>query len=69
VKSADEKYWILATLWEAAVGLEDAAAAADWQHQAEAVASAQWMIDSTSSQLEKLTQLLAASPLKHLAGS
>ena len=69
VKSNDEKYWILATLWEAAVGLEDAAAAADWQRQAEAVASAHWIIESTNSQLEKLTHLLAASPLKHLSSS
>ena len=68
VKSTDDKYWILATLWEAAVGLEDASAASEWQRQAEAAASAQWRLDRTSSQLEYLTQLLSASPLKHLSG-
>jgi hypothetical protein len=69
VKSEEEKYWILATLWEAAVGLEDAATAADWQSQTEKAAPAEWMVNTTREQLEKLRQLLTASPLKHLAVS
>jgi tetratricopeptide (TPR) repeat protein len=62
-----DKYWILATLWEAACGLEDADGTARWQPEAEQAASAQWMLDSTRPQLEKLAALLAASPLKQLS--
>jgi hypothetical protein len=64
--SRDDKYWILATLWEAAVGLEDAAATAKWQQQAAASAAGGWMIESTKLQLASLEKLLAASPLKIL---
>jgi tetratricopeptide (TPR) repeat protein len=64
--SADDKYWILATLWEAAVGLEDPAGTAKWQQEATASAAAGWMIDSTKAQLASLEKLLAASPLKVL---
>jgi len=66
--SADGKYWIAATLWEAAVGLEDTAEVAKYQQQAEAAATAAWMLESTRTQLAKLEGLLAASPLKHLSG-
>jgi tetratricopeptide (TPR) repeat protein len=63
-----DKYWILATLWEAAYGLEDAAGVATWQPQAEQAATAPWMLDdSTRPQLARLEQLLAASPLKQLS--
>jgi tetratricopeptide (TPR) repeat protein len=62
-----DKYWILATLWEAAFGIEDADGITRWQPLAEAAATAQWMLDSTRPQLEKLATLLAASPLKQLS--
>lgn len=63
-----DKYWILATLWEAAYGLEDADGIARWQPQAEQAATASWMLDdSTRPQLAKLATLLAASPLKRLS--
>jgi tetratricopeptide (TPR) repeat protein len=62
---ADEtRYWILATMWEAAVGLEDAAAAAAFKAQSDAVPAAKWMREATLTQLAKLELLLAASPLK-----
>jgi len=59
-------YWILATMWEAAVGLEDDTAAARWEEQAEALAADGWMLESTRSQLERLKGLLKSSPLKNL---
>ena len=62
---ADEtKYWILATMWEAAVGLEDAEAATSSRSATEAAPSAAWMRETTQRQLLKLEQLLAKSPLK-----
>lgn len=66
-RTAADKYWILATLWEAACGLEDVDGVARWQPEAEQAAAAQWMLDSTRPQLEKLVTLLAASPLKQLS--
>jgi tetratricopeptide (TPR) repeat protein len=65
-RSPDETYWILATLWEAAVGVDDVPGAARWQQEAEQKAAAVWMVDSTRSQIAVLTMLLAASPLKEL---
>jgi tetratricopeptide (TPR) repeat protein len=69
-KSAD-KYWIAATLWEAAVGLEDATEIAKYKSQAEAAATAPtaaWMLETTRTQIAKLKELLATSPLRHLSG-
>jgi hypothetical protein len=66
-ESDADKYWILATLWEANVGLENDADASKWGEQARATAIESWMLnESTLPQLEKLKTLLAASPLKHL---
>jgi hypothetical protein len=62
-----QAYWIQATLWEAAVGLEDAAGAAKWEEMARRTSPADWMIGSTTKQLEKLQAFLATSPLKSLS--
>jgi tetratricopeptide (TPR) repeat protein len=62
---ADEtKYWILATMWQAAVGLEDAATATSFKNAADAAPAASWMRETTQRQLLRLEQLLANSPLK-----
>lgn len=66
LKAQPKDYWILATMWEAAVGLEDDTAAAKWEEQAKALATEGWMVESTRSQLEKLKGLLQSSPLKNL---
>lgn len=60
----DARYWILATLWEAAVGLENAVEAESFRAQCGALQVPTWMRESTQTQLEKLVQLLATSPLK-----
>jgi tetratricopeptide (TPR) repeat protein len=65
-KSDADKYWILATMWEATVGIEDEAAALKWGQQAEASKAEPWMRESTRTQIEKLRALLAVSPLTHL---
>jgi len=58
---ADEtRYWIVATKWEAAVGLGDAALAETFRAEAEAVPVAPWMRNSTRTQLASLEKLLAA---------
>jgi tetratricopeptide (TPR) repeat protein len=66
LRAQPRDYWTLATMWEAAVGLEDDAAAAKWEEQAKAVAGEGWALESTRSQLEKLKALLGSSPLKNL---
>ena len=62
--SDQTKYWIVATMWEAAVGLEDKDAAARYEAQANAFSGAKWMLDATNEQLTQLEELLTASPLK-----
>jgi hypothetical protein len=62
--SNETKYWIVGTMWEAAVGLEDEGAAAMYKGQAESLAEAKWMLDATNEQLAKLRRLLTTSPLK-----
>jgi hypothetical protein len=61
-RAPDDTYWILATLWEAAYGLEDPVAVAKWQPEAEKAATARWMLENTRLQIEKLEKLLTASP-------
>jgi hypothetical protein len=68
-RSNVQRYWIYATLWEAAVGLEDAVAAARWEVLVRQASAADWMIGTTLSQLERLQALLASSPLKNLSVS
>jgi tetratricopeptide (TPR) repeat protein len=54
----ERRYWVMATLWEAAVGLEDEAAAAQWETRTKALPAADWMRESTESQLASLRALL-----------
>jgi hypothetical protein len=61
-----ERYWILATMAEAALGLGDEALAAQHVALAAPIAPEAWMPDSTNEQLAKLRRYLADSPLKHL---
>jgi hypothetical protein len=55
----DEKFWILATLYEASVGTGDDIEAGKWHAEAEKVAKAQWMKDSMDEQVAKLRTLLS----------
>jgi hypothetical protein len=65
--AAAPRYFILATLAEAYVGLGDEENGAAQLAQAAAVPGVQgWMLESTQEQLTKLRQLLANSPLKFI---
>jgi hypothetical protein len=48
----EKRFWIVATLREAAVGLGDAAAAAQWQAAAQALPVATWMRESSETQIQ-----------------
>lgn len=62
------RYWVLATMAEAHLGLEDEAKSQELLTQALAIAPEQWMVDSTRDQMKKLRPLLTPSPLLHLKG-
>jgi hypothetical protein len=64
-QDAENRYWVLATVGEAMVGLGGPAAQQQLD-KAYAAAPAGWMADSTREQVAKLRTLLADSPLKHL---
>ena len=66
--SDETRYWILATKWEAAVGLEDAALAQEFKTAVEALQVPKWMAVATRRQLSQLESLLAESPLKNAPG-
>jgi MAP3K TRAFs-binding domain len=61
--SKETKYWIVATMWEAAVGLEDQDTAAMYKEQAKFLADPKWMLAATNEQLAKLETLLSAVTL------
>ena len=56
--SDDEKYWILATLYEACVGLGQHDEAQRWKRESESAAKAQWMNETTEGQIARLQALL-----------
>src|SRR5262245_10601695 len=62
----DAKYWVLATLAEAHLGVGETDLSTRKLEEAFAIASAKWMQDSTQEQLNKLGVLLANSPLRFL---
>ena len=54
----DDKYWILATLYEACVGLGQKDEALHWKGESERVAKADWMSRTNENQVAKLRALL-----------
>jgi MAP3K TRAFs-binding domain len=62
----EQKYWVLATMAEAYLGVGDEANAEKRLQEAAALASADWMKESTREQTDKLRTLLADSPLKYV---
>lgn len=62
----DKRYWILATMAEAYLGIGDEDAAQQKLQEAFALASADWMKESTQQQMDKLRALLADQPLKYI---
>ena len=68
-KYQESKYWVLATLAEAYFGLGESEKAAQQQKGAYAVASADWMKETTQKQLDELRALLANSPLGRISAA
>jgi tetratricopeptide (TPR) repeat protein len=64
--SAADKYWVLATMAEAYLGVGDEARAEEKFQEAVGVATAVWMRESTEEQMTKLRGLLADPPLKYV---
>jgi hypothetical protein len=67
-KFQESRYWVLATLAEAYLGIEDSLGEEKLE-EAFAAAPAEWMKATTQKQVEKLQALLARSPLKKLPAS
>jgi len=71
IEDNDEKYWVLASLWEACVGVDDANGAEQWKAEAKQHVESNnlpdWMIGSTEDQMAKLKELLTPSPLSRIA--
>lgn len=65
-KFPEKRYWVLATLAEAQIGLEEEALGQQRLEEAFASAPEGWMKESTQEQVIKLKALLTASPLKKL---
>ena len=63
---AAERYWVLATMAEAYLGVGDEGRAEHKFQEAVGVATAGWMKESTEEQMAKLRKLLADSPLKYI---
>jgi len=68
-KYPEKRYWVLATLAEAQIGLEEEALGQQRLEEAFAAAPEGWMKESTQEQVTKLKALLVASPLKKLAAT
>jgi len=72
IEDDDEKYWVLATLWEATVGIDDQEGTTQWEREAKEHVDSEklpdWMVDSTEKQIAKLKELLKPSPLDRISG-
>jgi MAP3K TRAFs-binding domain len=54
----NKRYWVVATLWEAAIGAGDEIAVSKWEQIAKAMHVADWMQETRESQGKKLKVLL-----------
>jgi len=72
IEDNDEKYWVLATLWEATVGIDDKEGTEQWEREAKQHVESNnlqgWMVETTEDQIAKLKELLKPSPLDRISG-
>lgn len=61
-----DKYWVLATMAEAYLGIGEDTLAAQKLQEARALSTLSWMTESTDDQMTRLRSLLAESPLKYV---
>lgn len=59
MEDTNNRYWVIATLYEAAVGTGDTQAIADWESKAKAMNVPAWMQETRETQAEKLQGLMA----------
>lgn len=55
----EKRYWVLATLWEAAVGLDENGGAEKWEAQARGLKVPAWMVETTERQIRSGQATLA----------
>ena len=67
-KFPEKQYWVLATLAEAQIGLEDEALGQQRLEEAFAAAPEEWMKESTQEQVTKLKALLASVSAEEAPG-
>ena len=65
-KFKSDQYWVLATIAEAQIGLEEGALGEQRMGEAVQAATQAWMADSTKAQVDKLRALLSQSPLTQI---
>ncbi len=58
LEDSTNRYWVISTLYEAAIGIGDDQAIADWESKAKAMAVPDWMQETRQNQGEKLKKLL-----------
>jgi hypothetical protein len=63
------RYWVLATMAEAHLGLGNETKSQELFKEAVAIAPEPWMIESTQEQMKNLKPLLSRSPLAHLTAA
>jgi hypothetical protein len=59
LEDINKRFWVIATLYEAAVGLGDEQAIADWEVRVKAIPVPNWMQDTCENQVTKLKHMLA----------
>jgi tetratricopeptide (TPR) repeat protein len=62
----ETRYWLRATLAEAYLGIGEAAESERWRVEAAALGVPQWMLKSTTEQLNKLQSFIKDSPLRFM---
>jgi hypothetical protein len=63
------RYWVLATMAEAHLGLGDETRSQELLKEALAIAPESWMVESTQEQMKNLKPLLSPSPIAQLGGA
>jgi hypothetical protein len=58
LEDINNRYWVIATLYEAAIGIGDEAAIINWETKAKEMKVADWMQETRINQAEKLKKLI-----------
>ena len=58
MEDVTNRYWVIATLYEAAIGIGDEAAVVNWENKAKDMKVADWMQETRINQAEKLNKLM-----------